>query len=124
MDCPVANCQRIAPLSASNAYRVPPRSAANTRPPAVGVTPASIGRGAANFQRTAPVSASTAVSHPFAFAGGSMVWVAATNQPAPVGGTGADSGTSCTVLHQSAAPTYRVLSDGEYAAPFHSEPPR
>ena len=76
-----------------------------TKPPAVGVTPARIGRVAANFHRTAPFSASKAVSHPFAFAGGSICWLAAPNHPAPFGGTGAFAGTSCTVVHQSTAPT-------------------
>src|SRR4051794_18201676 len=105
-------CHSTAPFAPSNAYSVPPRSAANTNPPPVGVTPARIGREAENFQRTAPFSASKAVSHPFALAGGSMAWVAAPNHPAPVDGTGADSGTSCTVLHQSTAPTNKAFSVG------------
>src|SRR5215216_3445984 len=104
IDWPVASCQSTVPLAASNAYSVPPRSAANTNPPAVGVPPASTGRGAANFQRTAPSSASNAVSQPLALAGGSIACDAAPNQLAPLGGTGAEAGESCTVVHQSTAP--------------------
>ena len=50
IDWPVSSSYSTAPLSASNARKRPVRSAVKTKPPAVGVTPATTGA-AANFQR-------------------------------------------------------------------------
>ena len=95
----------------------------NTRPPAVGVTPATTGAGAANFQRTAPVSASKAVIQPLASLAGPWISpMAEPNQIAPADGT-VGSSASCTLAHQSTAPVYNVFSVGWNAAPFHSLPP-
>ena len=80
------------------------RSAVKTSPPAVGVTPATTGAGAANFQRTAPVSASKAVIQPLASLDGPCISpMAEPNQIAPADGT-AGSAASCTFAHQSTAP--------------------
>src|SRR6202035_4163050 len=61
---PVALRHRTEPLAASSAMKSPLRSPVKTRPPAVGVTAATIGVGDLYFQRTLPVSASTAESQP------------------------------------------------------------
>src|SRR5580704_15031972 len=61
---PVESCHRTLPLSASSASTSPFKSPVKTRPPAVGVTPATMGVGDLYFQRTRPLSASTAVSQP------------------------------------------------------------
>ena len=84
----------------------------NTNAPAVGVTPATTGAGAANFQRTAPVSASNAVIQPRASLAGPWISpIAEPNQMAPADGTEGSS-ASCTLAHQSTAPAYNVFSAG------------
>src|SRR5882762_10595679 len=98
-------------------------SAAKTTPPAVGVTPARMGRGASNFQRTLPFSASNAVTQPLAFATGVCVSVFSLPSQVPAVGNVVVSRLSLTRIHQSTAPTYRELVCGLYAAPFHSDPP-
>src|SRR5678816_645104 len=101
-------------------------SAVNTRPLAVGVTPASIGDAAWYFHRTDPLSASTAVTHPLALLTESNIsacGVAAASQVAPGAGIGASAGSIMSDTHQSTAPAYNVLLRGSYAAPFHSVPP-
>src|SRR6185437_4684799 len=107
VDWPVLVFQSTWPLSAPNAYSSPDMSAAKTIPPAVGVTPASTGCGAWNCQRTVPLSASNEVSQPRAsLAGANGFAFSLPSHVVPAGGMVVVSRLSCTVAHQSTAPTY------------------
>src|SRR5215472_16319494 len=116
------------PVSASNARTSPFRSPVNTSPPAVAVTPASIGVGDLYFQRTRPVSASTAVSQPAHFSWGSLRPNGCSGSPEPghaaPGLPVAVAGVAIfTAVHQSMALTNSRFNDGWNAGPFHSVPP-
>src|SRR5439155_27220203 len=65
---PVYNRYSSRPVAASSARKSPVSSPVKTSPPAVAVTPATMGFGERYRQRTVPLAASTAVSHPLASA--------------------------------------------------------
>ena len=99
-----------------------------TRPPAVGVTAATIGVGDLYFQRTRPLSASTAVNQPAHFSWGSLRPKGCSGSPEPgqaaPGLPVAAAGEAIlTAVHQSMELTNRRFKDGWNAGPFHSVPP-
>src|SRR5439155_11138009 len=72
---PVYNRYSSRPVSASSARKSPVSSPVKTSPPAVAVTPATVGLGERYRQRTVPRAASSAVSHPLAWPAESEVYV-------------------------------------------------
>src|SRR4029450_9085245 len=96
---------RILPLLASNAYACLSMSAANTRPPFVGVIPDNTGAGALKRHLTCLPSASVAVTHPAQSRSRLPNW-AASSVPVHVwpGFFASSGGSSVTVTHHSTVP--------------------
>src|SRR5437016_4773292 len=125
---PVESRHSTIPLLASSASTSPFRSPVKTRPPAVGVTAATMGVGDLYFQRTRPLSASTAVSQPPHFSCGSKRPKACSGSPepdqtAPGLPLAVAAGATFTEVHQSTALTKSKFNGGLKLGPFHSVPP-
>src|SRR5579871_409658 len=125
---PVESRHSTVPASASSARTSPFRSPVKTRPPAVGVTPATSGVGDLYFQRTFPLSASTAVIQPPHCACGSLRPNGCSGSPepdhAPPGlPTALAAVATFTDVHQSVALTNSKFNDALKPGPFHSVPP-
>src|SRR6266508_955336 len=113
---PVLKRCSTSPVRASKTRTSPVSSAVSRLLAAVVVTAATIGRGDRYFHFTAPVDASTAVSHPWALAGGSR-----TVRPPmySLPGMYRTCSKAENVAHQSTAGTYKRFVTGLYAGPFH-----